>query len=162
VTPILDPTAHYPTVTPITDPTPLPPGAIANTGGICRWTLDCPILGFGDGGNLWPYAPNATSGTFSGWVQWSLGPYPTAPVDMCTPFTGTSTYPDLPPRVQGNVYPFTLTGSCAGTDADGKAYVLTTTQNLETFYSRGGGGKGGGGAGWKVRDTGGTTTISYQ
>lgn len=163
-TPILDPTPHFatPTFTPIADPTPLPPGTIANAGGSCRWTLDCPILGFGDGGNLWPYAPNAPSGTFSGWIQWSLGPYPTAPVTTCSPFTGTSTYPSWPPRMQGTTYSFTLEGSCDGVDADGKAYTIATTQNLQTFYSRGGGGKGGGGAGWKVRDTGGTTTIDHR
>ncbi len=160
-TPITDPTPHFPTPTPT--PTTLPPGTYANAGGTCRWTLDCPILAFGDGGNLWPYAPNATSGAFvNGWVQWSLGPYPTAPVSTCNNFTGTSTYPELPTRVHGTVYPFALEGSCSDVDADGKSYVLTTTQSLETFYSRGGGGKGGGGAGWKVRDTGGTTTISYQ
>ncbi len=167
ITPILDPTPPLPTQAPTETPTPtptvLPPGTYGNGGGICRWTLDCPILPFAAGGNLWPYAPNATSGTFAnGWIQWSLGAYPTAAVNTCTPFTGTSTYPQLPsPRMQGTTYAFTLQGSCSGIDSDGKAYTLTTTQSLETYYSRGGGGKGGGGAGWKVRDTGGTTTISY-
>jgi hypothetical protein len=160
-TPITDPTPRFPTPTPTL--TPLPPGTYANTGGTCRWTIDCPILAFGGNGNLWPYAPNATSGAFSGgWVQWSLGPYPTAPVNTCSNFTGTSTYAELPtPRVRGTVYQFALQGSCSGVDADGKSYVLTTTQSMETYYSRGGGGKGGGGAGWKLRDTGGITTISY-
>ena len=136
----------------------------SNAGGTCRWTIDCPILALGDnGGNLWPYAPGATAGTFSnGWVQWSLAPYP-APANTCTDFTGTSTYPQLPhPLVQGTVYDFTLTGACSGVDTEGKPYLLVTTQNLETFYSRGGGGKGGGGAGWKVRDIGGSTRIAYQ
>ncbi len=165
-TPIIDPTPEFPTPTPTSTPiptsTPLPPGTYANTGGLCRWTIDCPILAFGDNGNLWPYAPNATSGAFvNGWVQWRLGPYPSALVNTCTSFTGTSTYPELPLRVHGAVYQFVLEGSCSGVDADGKPYVLTTTQSFETYYSRGGGGKGGGGAGWKLRDTGGTTTISH-
>jgi hypothetical protein len=79
---------------------------------------------------------------------------------MCTPFTRTSTYPSLPTRVQGTTCTFTLAGTCSGVDAAGKAYTLSTMQNFETYYSRGGG-KGGGGAGWKVLDTGGTTTITY-
>jgi len=136
-----------------------------NSEGACRWTIDCPILPLGnDGGNLWPYAPGATTGTFSdGWVLWRLGPYGTAPDNMCSGFTGSSTYPQLPsPRVEGTVYPFTLTGTCSGVDSNGKAYTLATTQNLETFYTPSGGGKGGGGAGWKVRDLGGTTAITYR
>jgi len=136
---------------------------IPNGGGSCRWTLDCPILPFGNGGNLWPYAPGATSGTFSnGWVLWRSGPYATSPSNTCSNFTGTSTYPELPsPLVRGTTYDFTLTGSCAGVDGNGLSYTLVTTQNLQTYYSSGGGGRGGGGAGWKVRDTGGTTTITY-
>src|SRR5581483_6261210 len=88
-----------------------------NSEGACRWTIDCPILPLGnDGGNLWPYAPGATTGTFSdGWVLWRLGPYGTAPDNMCSGFTGSSTYPQLPsPRVEGTVYPFTLPGTCSG------------------------------------------------
>ena len=137
----------------------------SNSAGTCRWTIDCPILPFGDnGGNLWPYAPGATSGTFSnGWVQWRLGPDPTGPSNTCTNFGGTSTYPQLPtPLVRGNTYAFRLAGACSGVDTEGKQYILVTTQHLETYYSRGGGGRGGGGAGWKLRDTGGTTTLTYQ
>jgi len=135
-----------------------------NSGGTCRWTLDCPILPLGDnGGNLWPYAPGATTGSFtSGWVQWRLAPYPAA-ANTCTNFSGTSTYPELPtPLVRGTVYDFTLTGACTGVDLDGKPYVLATTQVLEMHYSSGGGGRGGGGAGWKLADKGGTTAIAYQ
>ena len=118
----------------------------SNSGGSCRWTIDCPILALGDnGGNLWPYAPGATTGTFSkGLVQWRLAPYP-APSNTCTNFGGTSTYPQLPhPLVRGTVYDFTISGTCSGVDSAGKPYILATAQDLETHYSRGGGGKGGG------------------
>lgn len=91
-------------------------------------------------------------------INWSTAPYP-APTTTCFGVT-VNADPPAGPVVEGQLYSYSFAATCSGADQSNQPYTISTTQDMQLYYSRGGGGRGGGGAGWKVRILGGMTVLT--